>query len=207
MQVPDVLLPLAGSLSQCDWTATGIETPLRQRLPRTWKRIPVLMTQDLLASFPGQTAPDPARVAQSLRASPHAHRLLAHARKTGTLPAPWLHPPTFRPIPALAALPLPRLTTPEDLSDWLALPPDQLIRFTDPHGLSARNPTRFARHATAAQRQTVTGLTVNAHVNIPRDSYDRLKATLHHLARPEDPRRADPAFPAASRARSPGSRP
>jgi hypothetical protein len=35
---------------------------------------------------------------------------------------------------------------------------------------------------------------VNAHVNIPRDSYDRLKATLHHLARPEDPRRADPAF-------------
>lgn len=149
MQVPDVFLPLAGSLSQCDWTATGIETHLRQRLPRTWKRIPVLMTQDLLASFPGQTAPDPARVAQSLRASPHAHRLLAHARKTGTLPAPWLHPPTFRPIPALAALPLPRLTTPEDLSDWLALPPDQLIRFTDPHGLSARNPTRFARHATA----------------------------------------------------------
>lgn len=99
--------------------------------------------------LPGQTAPDPARIAQSLRASPHAHRLLAHARKTGTLPAPWLHPPTFRPIPALAALPLPRLTTPEDLSDWLALPPDQLIRFTDPHGLSARNPTRFARHATA----------------------------------------------------------
>lgn len=35
---------------------------------------------------------------------------------------------------------------------------------------------------------------MNAHVNIPRDSYDRLKATLHHLARPEDPRRADPAF-------------
>ncbi len=46
----------------------------------------------------------------------------------------------------------------------------------------------------ATRRQTVTGLTVNRHVNVARPDYDRLKATLHHLARPGDPRRADPAF-------------
>jgi RNA-directed DNA polymerase len=397
MQGLDVLLALAGSLSQCDWTEAGIEAHLRQRLPRTWYRIPALITRTLLVAFPGQTAPDPGRITQALRASAHAARLLAHARKSHSLPAPWLEPPVFRPIPALASLPLPRLTSPDELADWLAHPSDALIRLTDPHGLSARNPIHFARHyhchlipkrdgtlrlieepkplmkrlqrrilhglldhipahpaahgfvkgrncisaaashageamvisfdladffpsvsrsrlyatfrslgypravavaltnlttaitppetlatpnlaasehlrdrhlpqgaptspalanlaafrldlrlaalarrldarytryaddltfsgdahiapilsravpeivtaegfrlnpqksraATQAQRQTVTGLTVNAHVNIPRDSYDRLKATLHHLARPDDPRRVDPAF-------------
>ena len=46
--------------------------------------------------------------------------------------------------------------------------------------------TRLAR---AHQRQTVTGLTVNRGVNTPRQTYDLLKATLHHLANPDDPRR------------------
>lgn len=46
----------------------------------------------------------------------------------------------------------------------------------------------------AGGRQTVTGLTVNARVNIPRKSYDRLKAIIHHLARPADPRRSDGPF-------------
>lgn len=146
MQVQDVLLPLAGSLSQCDWTASGIEAHLRQRLPRTWHRIPALITQTLLEAFPGQTAPDAAHIARTLGTSPHAARLLAHSRKSRSLPAPWLEPPAFRPVPALADLPLPRLTSPDELADWLALPPERLIRFTDPHGLSARNPVSFARH-------------------------------------------------------------
>lgn len=55
------------------------------------------------------------------------------------------------------------------------------------------NPAK-TRVMPATARQTVTGLTVNRHVNLPRPEYDRLKATLHHLARPDDPRRADPAF-------------
>jgi hypothetical protein len=55
------------------------------------------------------------------------------------------------------------------------------------------NPSK-TRQATAAQRQSVTGLTVNAQVNIPRATYDQRKAILHHLARPDDPRRADAAF-------------
>jgi RNA-directed DNA polymerase len=391
-----VFQPLAASLAQCDWTRPAVEHHLRQRLPRSWPRTPVHLARFLLDAFPGPTAPDAALLSAALAASPAAPRLLAHARKTGSHPAPWLIPPVFRPIPALADLPLPALATPDELADWLALPPEQLIRFTDPHGLSARNPVHFARHyhchlipkrdgtlrlieepkplmkrlqrrilhglldhvpvhpaahgfvrgrncitaaaghageavvlsfdladffpsisrahlyatfralgypravaraltdlttaitppdvlqtphlaarpllqhrhlpqgaptspalanlaafrldqrlaalarrlearytryaddltfsgdphiakilaravpeiahaegfrlnpsktrtATQAQRQTVTGLTVNAHVNIPRADYDRLKATLHHLSRPEDPRRADPA--------------
>ena len=33
------------------------------------------------------------------------------------------------------------------------------------------------------RRQRAAGLTVNAHANIPRDQYDRLKATLYNCAR------------------------
>lgn len=43
-------------------------------------------------------------------------------------------------------------------------------------------------------RQKVTGIIVNRHLNLPRADYDLLKATLHHLANPADPRRTDPAF-------------
>jgi RNA-directed DNA polymerase len=43
-------------------------------------------------------------------------------------------------------------------------------------------------------RQIVTGLIVNSRVNTPREGYDRLKAIIHHLARPDDPRRADKGF-------------
>jgi len=55
------------------------------------------------------------------------------------------------------------------------------------------NPAK-TRSQPAHQRQIVTGLTVNDQVNIPRAAFDRLKATLHHLRRTEDRRRADPVF-------------
>lgn len=141
-----VFHPLAASLSQCDWTFPTLDAHLRQRLPRSWTRTPAHLALFLLAAFPGPAAPDASRLAAALAASPAAARLLAHARKTGSRPAPWLTAPDFHPIPALADLPLRALSTPDDLADWLALPPDQLIRFTDPRGLSARNPVTFARH-------------------------------------------------------------
>jgi hypothetical protein len=146
MNFKDVLLPLAASLSQCDWSLSEIEAHLRQRLPRTWARTPALLARWLFSAFPGSAAPDPQQLLICLRDSPYAERVLALARKTKSRPAPYLTPPVFRPIPALASLPLPQLTSPADLADWLALPPDQLIRFTDPRGLSARNPVSFARH-------------------------------------------------------------
>jgi RNA-directed DNA polymerase len=42
---------------------------------------------------------------------------------------------------------------------------------------------RKSRLRTAARRQRVTGIVVNAHPNLARPEYDRLKATLHRLAR------------------------
>lgn len=55
------------------------------------------------------------------------------------------------------------------------------------------NPAK-TRARTAHQRQITTGIVVNAHLNLPRAEYDRLKATLHRMATPSDPRRHDPAF-------------
>jgi hypothetical protein len=42
---------------------------------------------------------------------------------------------------------------------------------------------------TAGGRQRVAGVVVNAHANVARDEYDRLKAILHNAARDDDPER------------------
>ncbi|WP_394181273.1 reverse transcriptase family protein [Yoonia maritima] len=55
------------------------------------------------------------------------------------------------------------------------------------------NPAK-TRVSHLSERQTVTGLVVNQHVNISRRQYDQIKATIHALRRPDDPRRADRAF-------------
>lgn len=57
----------------------------------------------------------------------------------------------------------------------------------------ALNPVKTRAQA-AHQRQTTTGIVVNAHLNLPRAEYDQLKSILHHLAQPADPRRHDPTF-------------
>ncbi len=57
----------------------------------------------------------------------------------------------------------------------------------------ALNPAK-TRATGAHQRQVTTGIVVNARLNPPRAEYDRLKAILHHMTRPTDPRRHDPAF-------------
>lgn len=54
--------------------------------------------------------------------------------------------------------------------------------------------TSKTRAMSATRQQRVTGLVINQHVNLSRDEYDRLKAILHHLSRPTDPRRQDPRF-------------
>jgi RNA-directed DNA polymerase len=55
------------------------------------------------------------------------------------------------------------------------------------------NPAK-TRTMPAWGRQTVTGLIVNQRVNIPRRSFDQLKAVIHHLSRPTDARRGDAGF-------------
>lgn len=46
----------------------------------------------------------------------------------------------------------------------------------------------------ASARQLVTGIVVNQHLNLPRETYDQLKAIIHHLGRADDPRRTDMGF-------------
>ncbi|MGB3279354.1 MAG: reverse transcriptase family protein [Pseudorhodobacter sp.] len=55
------------------------------------------------------------------------------------------------------------------------------------------NPAK-TRQAFAHQQQCITGIIVNQSLNLPRDTYDHLKAVLHHLSKPDDPRRNDPGF-------------
>lgn len=55
------------------------------------------------------------------------------------------------------------------------------------------NPQK-SRLNTAGQRQIVTGVVVNSHLNIKRDSFDQLKAVIHACGKPEDKRLADPVF-------------
>ncbi len=73
-------------------------------------------------------------------------RVRAAIRRTGKAPYHLLTPHTFHPHPALADLKLPQLATTPDLADWLSLTPDQLTRFADLRGLSARCPSHFAQH-------------------------------------------------------------
>lgn len=49
----------------------------------------------------------------------------------------------------------------------------------------------------SSSRQLVTGIVVNSHVNVRRDTYDRIKATLHACKRADDLRLADPSFRAS----------
>ena len=141
-----VLAPIAASLAQLPWAKDDIRLHLRHRLPTSLRRLASPLAAELRAAFPGLSAPDAARLLAHLLASPLGQRIADHAARTGTRPASVLDPPAFQPLPALADLPLPRLSSPGDLAEFLALSPDQLIRFADLRGLSARSPTPFGGH-------------------------------------------------------------
>lgn len=49
----------------------------------------------------------------------------------------------------------------------------------------------------STKRQMITGVVVNDHVNVPRHTFDRLKAMIHTCRLPSDGRLADPAFRAS----------
>lgn len=141
-----VLSQIAASLSQTPWSAAALDRHLRQRLPARLRLLAAPLVSDLLVAFPGTTAPDTGRILALLLASPEGQRIADHAARTGTRPDVFLDPPGFHPVPALAGLPLPRLTCPADLADFLAITPERLIRFADLRGLSARSATPFGGH-------------------------------------------------------------
>jgi retron-type reverse transcriptase len=146
MQPDRLIRPLAASLSQQDWAGPALAAHLRQRLPASFVRAPETLAEALIRAFPGPVAPDPALILGLLAHQPEIARLLSHARRHDVAPAVWLQPPPFRPAPALADLPLPRLATCDALADWLALPPDRLTLYADLRGLSARTDSPFAPH-------------------------------------------------------------
>jgi hypothetical protein len=57
--------------------------------------------------------------------------------------------------------------------------------------------TKKTRVNTSTTRQVVTGIVVNQHLNIRRQTFDELKAIIHACAKPEDLRLNDPTFRAS----------
>ncbi|MDF1670316.1 MAG: reverse transcriptase family protein [Roseovarius sp.] len=141
-----VLKPLATGLAQQDWTAQALQAHLQQRLPAGLTRTVPALAVDLLAAFPASVAPDAQRIAQYLKSAPVAAPVRAYAKRTGVHAAFPSDPPRFRPVSAMADCGLPALHTPHDLADWLALTPEDLTRFSDCRGLSARTPGPFGSH-------------------------------------------------------------
>ena len=141
-----LLWPLACSLAQQDWTRDALHSHLTSRLPRPLFRSIGPAARRLISELPGTTTPDPKTILTVLHRMALADRLRDHHRKSGLSPAPVLTPTPFRPATTLADLPIPRLTTPGDLAEWLALSQDQLIQLADLNGLSARNPNPYAHN-------------------------------------------------------------
>ncbi|MFC3182717.1 reverse transcriptase family protein [Cypionkella sinensis] len=140
------LAPLAASLAQQDWTEAALTLHLRQRLPGNQPARAAQLARSLLRRFPARAAPDAAQILRHLRGSPQGRAVLAHARRYHVLPAHSLTSPAFNPIPPLQNLPLPPMVSEADLADWLAITPDQLTRFADLRGLSARTDSPWAAH-------------------------------------------------------------
>ena len=146
MRLIDALRPFAASLSQQAWTETAIERHLRARLPARLARIARPLASALVERFPQAVSPDPPIILTFLKDQPETARIWAFVRQTGAQAAFPLGQPGFAPAPALANLGLPSLGTTAELADWLAVTPDQLVRFADLRGLSATTASPFAPH-------------------------------------------------------------
>ncbi|MFQ6549360.1 reverse transcriptase family protein [Aestuariibius sp. 2305UL40-4] len=136
---------IAPHLTRGSWEERALADRLRKLLPRRLTRRADALAADLHASHPGAIAPTTEALAQTLSHHPSFATIRGHARKNGP-PPPEISPPRFAPHPAFAKCALPALDTTEALGDWLALSPDQILRFTDPRCLSARTATPFAPH-------------------------------------------------------------
>lgn len=146
MRLTDALRPFAASLSQQIWDRHSIERHLALRFPDRLQRLAKPLATALVRRFPRGTAPDAAVILGFLCTSPAAMRIWTFVQKTGRTADFPLDPPRFLPDPALPQLPLPRVTTTDELADWLTLTPDQLTRFADLRALSANTLSPFAPH-------------------------------------------------------------
>lgn len=146
MKHAKILLPLAASLAEVNWTLSGIEAHLRQRLPTRFQRHTKALAEHLVWRFPGRVAPDPGRIAATLLEEPKIRRLVEFARRNGIVPDFPLVPARFNPPAPFDTLGLPALDNAEGLAGWLGLPAPQLTRFADLNALSALSGSHFAIH-------------------------------------------------------------
>ncbi len=146
MRLKDAISPIATSLSLLDWNPAAIEAHLVARLPRLLMRLARPLARALTERFPKSAAPDPCVLRDFLASRPEALRIWAIVRKTRRSADFPLDPPRFKPDAGLADAGLPPLATPDELADWLALTPDQLVRFADLRALSAHAASGFAPH-------------------------------------------------------------
>ena len=146
MRQKQILAPIAVTLSQTVWTPEHLERALKARLPRPLSRIAAPLARRLIRQFPLKVPPDPHLIRQFLAAQPETRRLIAFGRRHNLRPDPVLEDPQFLPDPSFAHLDLPQLTTPADLAEWLAISPEELTRFADLRGLSARSDDPFGPH-------------------------------------------------------------
>jgi RNA-directed DNA polymerase len=146
MKHAKILLPLAASLAEADWTFAGIETHLRQRLPSRFQRQAPALARLLTKRCPGRVAPDPVRIARLLLDEPRVRQIVDFALRHRIVPDFPLDLSRFRPPAPFDTIGLPALDNVEMLANWLSLPPRQLIRFADLNALSALSASHFAIH-------------------------------------------------------------
>lgn len=105
-----------------------------------------MQTLELCDLFPTRLAPSHKILAACLAQSLIFERIYLFCVKYNSWPALDLQPPRMQPLPALAAIDIPQLTTLSDLADWLMLTPDQLTYYADPCGRHAAHGDMAVNH-------------------------------------------------------------
>lgn len=140
------LSPLATSLSHEDWVFDALTGHLALRLPQDHPDLPAEIALALLHRFPKGAAPDAGPILRFLQTLPECRTFWAFTKAQNHRPKHDLTSPRFLPDPALPALNLPAINTSGALADWLGISAEQLVRFADLRGLSARSTDRFGGH-------------------------------------------------------------
>ena len=130
MRARELAHNLAVSLANSAWDRVSVAAVLCRRLPPFFKDADALAA-GLVGSFRQVYAPSARQIAGELRLMEEFRKLVLGCRKHNVWPDPVIDPPIMQPCPAFAGLELPRLPTPSDLAEWLAISDAELARFTD----------------------------------------------------------------------------
>ncbi|WP_171101099.1 reverse transcriptase family protein [Ruegeria sp. HKCCD7255] len=146
MHLQQAIQSLAASLSQAQWTYFDTKLILQQRLPPRLQHLAPSLARRLVSALPQPYAPSARTIAQTLASFPETGQIARYAEPR-KLVAPFpIAPQKFAPIDIFQSLNLPDLSSCDELAEWLAIPPIQLVRFADLNGLSNRTKNAFAPH-------------------------------------------------------------